>query len=162
MNTPPHLTADDRGVMLRCPHCQKLNRLPFSRIGQAGHCGGCKAELPYPSAPVEIESARTFQALVAGATLPVLVDFWAPWCGPCQMVAPEVARLASLVAGEALVVKVDTESQPDLGAALRIRSIPTFVVFAGGREIQRTSGGMRAEQLRALITQALPRTEAER
>lgn len=155
MSAPNHLTADERGLLLPCPSCRKLNRIPFARAGQSGRCGGCKSGLALPSAPVEIGFAAAFQALVRDASLPVLVDFWAPWCGPCQMVAPEVAKVAALAAGELLVAKVNTEASPEIGGAMRIQSIPTFAVFMSGREIERMSGGMPAAQLHAFAMQAV-------
>jgi len=103
---------------------------------------------------VEVASAAGFSALLHGSSLPVFVDFWAPWCGPCRMVAPEVAKLASLVAGEMLVVKVNTEAHPGIGAGMNITSIPAFVVFTGGREVGRTAGARPAEQLRAFALQS--------
>jgi thioredoxin 2 len=111
---------------------------------------------------VDIDSAASFNALIRTASLPVLVDFWAPWCGPCQMVAPEVARLAALAAGELLVVKVNTEAQPGIGANMGIRSIPTFAVFTAGREVERSSGAMPAAQLRAFALRAANPSEARR
>jgi thioredoxin 2 len=155
MTTAAHLTADDRGIVLNCPQCHRANRIPFGRVHQAGHCGSCKAALPHASLPVEIESAAAFDALIRGASLPVLVDFWAPWCGPCQMVAPEVAKLAALAAGELLVVKVNTEALPDLAGSMGIRSIPTFAVFNAGREVERALGAMSATDLRAFTLRAV-------
>ena len=154
MNAPAHLAADDRGILISCPQCHRANRIPFARLHQSGQCGSCKAALPHPALPVEIGSAASFAALIRGASLPVLVDFWAPWCGPCQMVAPEVAKLAAFAAGELLVVKVNTEAQPGIGASMGIRSIPTFAVFAGGREVERASGALPASQLRAFTLRA--------
>jgi thioredoxin 2 len=162
MNTTAHLTADDRGILISCPQCHRANRIPFARLHQNGQCGNCKAALPHPALPVDIDSAASFTALIRAASLPVLVDFWAPWCGPCQMVAPEVARLAALSAGELLVVKVNTEAQPGIGASMGIRSIPTFAVFAAGREVERTSGAMSAPQLRAFALRAANQAEARR
>ena len=162
MNATAHLTADDRGILISCPQCHRANRIPFTRLHQTGQCGSCKAALPHPSLPVDIDSAASFTALIRAASLPVLVDFWAPWCGPCQMVAPEVAKLAVLAAGELLVVKVNTEAQPGIGANMGIRSIPTFAVFAAGREVERTSGAMPAAQLRAFTLRAANQSEPRR
>lgn len=158
MSTNAHLIADERGVILHCSQCQRPNRIPFARVHQAGHCGSCKGALAQPSLPVEIDSPASFSALLRAASLPVLVDFWAPWCGPCQMVAPEVAKLAALSAGELLVAKVNTEAQPGIGGSMGIRSIPTFAVFVGGREVERSSGTMPAAQLRAFALQAARRS----
>lgn len=154
--------ADDRGILISCLQCHRANRVPFARLHQSGQCGSCKAALPHPSLPVEIESAASFTALIRAASLPVFVDFWAPWCGPCQMAAPEVAKLAALTAGELLVVKVNTEAQPGIGASMSIRSIPTFAVFAAGREIERTSGAMPAAQLRAFALRAASQSATQR
>ncbi len=159
MSNTPHLAADDRGILIHCPQCHRANRIPFARLHEAGSCGSCRAALPLPALPVEVESEASYAALIAGASLPVLVDFWAPWCGPCQMVAPEVARLASLAVGELLVVKVNTEAQPRIAGRMGIRSIPTFAVFVAGREVERMSGAMPAAQLRTFAMQAARREE---
>jgi thioredoxin 2 len=155
-----HLAADDRGVLIPCPQCHRTNRIPFARLHQGGHCGTCKTALPHPSLPVEIGSATSFTALIGAASLPVLVDFWAPWCGPCQMVAPEVAKLAALTAGELLVVKLNTEAHPGIAGSMSIRSIPTFAVFTSGREVERAAGAMSALQLRAFALRGARQSEA--
>jgi thioredoxin 2 len=160
MKTATHLMADNRGVVLQCPECHRANRIAFARLNQSGHRGNCQATLPRPSLPVEIDSAASFSALVRGAALPVLVDFLAPWCGPCQMVAPEVAKAANLAAGELLVVKVNNEAQPGIAGSMGIRSIPTFAVFAAGREVGRTSGALPAAQLRAFALRAATQRKA--
>jgi thioredoxin 2 len=160
MSAHDHLTADERGVILHCPQCRRANRIPFARLQQTGHCGSCKAPLPFPALPVDIESAGVFTTLARNASLPVLVDFWAPWCGPCLMAGPEVTKLAALAAGELIVAKVNTEEQPEIASAMNIRSIPTFVVFAAGHERDRMSGVMAAPDLHAFARRAANRSAA--
>ena len=134
--------------------CDKSNRLPFDHLGQSVRCGNCQTELAAPAEPVDVPSSAEFDAVVGQSRLPVLVDFWAAWCGPCRMVAPEVAKVASRNRGRILVVKVDTEGVPDLSARLGIRSIPMLGVFHKGREIARTAGAMPADRIEAFVTNA--------
>ncbi len=148
------LKADDRGVIVSCPSCGKGNRLLFERLGEATQCGACHAALGAPAKPVVVSSAAGFDTLVRQSRVPVLVDFWAAWCGPCRMMAPEVDKVAERHAGRLLVVKVDTEAVPDLAARLGIMSIPTLAVYAGGREVARTAGAMPASQIEAFVSQA--------
>jgi thioredoxin 2 len=155
MNNTAHLTADDQGILMPCLHCQSVNRIRFSHLHENGRCGVCKTPLPQAALPVEVGSAASFNALIRGASLPVLVDFWAPWCGPCRMVAPEVAKLAQLATGELLIVKVNTEDRQDIARSMGIQSIPTFAVFFRGREVNRTSGAASAVQLRDFALNAI-------
>jgi len=149
------LRSDSRGVIVACPSCQQSNRLAYDRLGLTTRCGRCQADLPAPNQPVEVGSSADFDALVRGSRLPVLVDFWAEWCGPCRMVGPEVAKVAASHAGEWLVVKVDTEAVQDLAARLQIQSIPTMSVFHAGLVAGRTSGAMPAAQIEAFVRQSL-------
>jgi len=142
-------TLDEKGVAAACPHCGQKNRVPYSRLNETGACGRCQADLPAPDAPLDIKNAAQWNALAAASPLPVVVDFWAPWCGPCRMVAPEMEKVAAANAGRWLVVKINTEALPDLGARFGIRSIPTMAVFAGGREVARTSGARPAAAIEA-------------
>jgi len=148
------LSSDDRGVILPCPSCGKANRIAFDRVGQATRCGSCRTELAAPALPVEIGSSARFDTLVGQSPLPVLVDFWAEWCGPCRMVAPQIELVAQRNAGRLLVVKVDAEAVPDLAARMNIMSIPTLAVFAGGREVARQAGAMGADQIEAFVRQS--------
>ena len=146
---------DDRGVIVACPGCQQRNRVLYERLSDPVRCAQCKRELSPPSEPVEIGGAADFDRVIASASVPIVVDYWAPWCGPCRMVAPELRKVAAHQAGRVLVVKVNTEALPDLGERFGIRSIPTLAVFAEGREVARTSGARPAPDIEAFVNQAI-------
>jgi thioredoxin 2 len=147
------IELDQRGLITVCPSCGQKNRVAFS--AKETRCGRCKTALPAAGEPVEVHQAREFDALIRDATHPVVVDFWAPWCGPCRMVAPELAWVAAANAGRFVVVKVNTDEVPELGERFRIRSIPTMAVFRGGKEIARTTGAMPAAQIEAFVNGAI-------
>jgi thioredoxin 2 len=146
---------DDRGIVISCAACGKKNRVAFARLGDAVRCGECKQPLTLPDAPIDVHSSALFDRVVAEASLPVLVDYWAPWCGPCRMVAPELKKVAARQAGRAIVLKVNTDELSDLGQRLGIRSIPTMAVFAGGREVTRAAGARPAADIEAMLDQAV-------
>ena len=146
---------DDRGVVLPCPKCGQKNRIAYSGLSQPVRCGKCKHEMSPPSEPVEILQAADFDRVVARASVPVVVDFWAPWCGPCRMVAPELQKVAARQAGRMLIVKVNTDAVGELGDRFGIRSIPTLAVFANGREAARTSGARPAADIEAFVDQSV-------
>jgi thioredoxin 2 len=113
------------------------------------HCAACKGPLLPASKPVAVESTEDFDELLRDAKAPVVVDFWAPWCGPCRAVAPEVEQLAGQRAGSVIVAKVDTDALPDVAGRYGIRSIPTIVLFRGGKEAKRVMGAMPASNIAA-------------
>jgi thioredoxin 2 len=143
---------DDRGIIVSCPSCCQRNRVAF---GHQGKCKKCGTALPATAEPLEVPSTESFDALVKASKLPVVVDFWAPWCGPCRMVAPELIKVAANAAGKYVVVKVNTDALPDLGDRFAIRSIPTMAVFADGREVARTAGARPARDIEAFLSQAV-------
>lgn len=132
-------------LLLPCPHCGASNRLPVARIDEAPNCGRC-GQVLLAGQPIELDDTH-FDSVVAATQLPVVVDFWAAWCGPCQAMAPAFAQAGKQLAGRALLVKVNSDNSPQLSARFGIRSIPTLVKLDGGREVQRHSGAMPASAI---------------
>ncbi|MBL0419473.1 thioredoxin TrxC [Ramlibacter sp. AW1] len=138
-----------------CPHCQTLNRVRTAQLGSAPDCGRCKQAL-FTARPVELD-AQGFDRTTGRGELPVLVDFWAPWCGPCRAMAPAYEQAAGLLEPQVRVAKVNTEDQPELAGRFNIRSIPTLALFVGGREVARQPGALtRAGDIVAWTRAQLP------
>lgn len=149
------LTADNKGIIIPCTQCGKKNRIAYELIGKVGHCGNCKTTLQPPSAPIEIAQESQFDRMISASKLPIVVDFWAPWCGPCRMVAPELEKVARNSGGKFVIAKVNTEALPSLGQRYQIRSIPTLGVYINGKEVQRTTGAQPASAIQAFILESL-------
>lgn len=128
-----------------CPHCQAINRVPAARLAQSPGCGKCHRPL-FMAHPVEL-TAASFATHVARNDIPLLVDFWASWCGPCRMMAPQFEQAARLLEPQVRLAKLNTEAEQAPAAQYGIRSIPTMILFRGGREIARQSGAVGAQEI---------------
>jgi thioredoxin 2 len=136
-----------------CPHCDGINRVPQSKLASGGSCGACHKPL-FTHAPLELNQAR-FQRHLGKSDLPILVDVWAPWCGPCKMMSPVFAEAAKQLEPHMRLVKINSEQQQALSAQLAIRSIPTLLIFKQGKEIARLSGALDLPQLLAWVNEQM-------
>lgn len=146
-----NIETDQRGILITCPKCGRRNRLKYEGLGKVFRCGQCQSELQPLGEPVDVHSDLVFDALISHSALPVLADFWAPWCGPCKMVAPELRKVARETAGQVLVVKVNTEELPSLARRFRVTAIPTMLIFRNGIEVARQAGAMPAPAIRKFL-----------
>jgi thioredoxin 2 len=143
-----------------CKVCGSKNRVPARHLAHTGRCGSCKSPLPPLSESLDVDE-NAFADIVREADVPILVDFWAPWCGPCKVSAPEVQELARETSGKALVLKVNTEEHPGLAARFKVQSIPNFVVLRDGRVVSQRPGWPGRAEMRRWFEEAMRATPTE-
>jgi len=148
-------TLDSRGILIDCPACARRNRLQFKSLDKQTRCGQCQTPLQLPAQAVHVATDEQFEALVGESPVPVLVDFWADWCGPCKMVAPELEKVAAQTAGQVVVAKVNTEYLQEPARKFRIASIPTLALMRDGVEVDRIMGARPAPDIIAFLQSLL-------
>jgi thioredoxin 2 len=140
-------------IVRACGACGSKNRVPARHLADRGKCGRCQTALPPLADPLEVDATH-FQAIVDAATVPVLVDFWAPWCPPCRAAAPAVKKVADEMTGRAIVLKVDTDQNPELAARFDVRGIPNFVVLRNGKVVSQQAGVVSVSQMKTWLEHA--------
>jgi thioredoxin 2 len=146
---PTEASTQTQRITLRCANCGKWNRIRADRAGDGPRCGSCRTPLALDH-PVSLDD-ETFDRVISETEIPVLVDFYADWCGPCKIMAPSVETMAKEMVGRALIAKLDTDKSPRTAAKFQIRGIPTTIVFKNGKEFKRQTGAVPLQALRAMV-----------
>ena len=134
------IDLDNRGLVIACPACGQKNRLAYERLADSLRCGKCKQPVSAPSTPIDVHSSEDFDRLIAHASLPIVVDYWAPWCGPCRQVGPVLDAIAAEYAGQVGVVKLNTDENPESMRAYGVMMVPTINLFSGGEVVKQVIG----------------------
>ncbi|HEX7860176.1 MAG TPA: thioredoxin [Verrucomicrobiae bacterium] len=140
-------TLDTKGILVDCVSCARRNRLAYKTLGKETRCGNCKTPLEVPGQTIHVATDEQFEALIGESRLPVLIDFWADWCGPCKMLAPELEKVAARAQGQVIVAKINTEYLPESAGKFRIQSIPTLALMRDGLEVERIMGARPANDI---------------
>jgi thioredoxin 1 len=151
MTTTTAIRLDDRGVIVTCPHCGQDNRLAYERLNLEPRCARCATTLEFPNQPIDVDNEELFEAVISRSSLPVLVDFWAPWCGPCKAIAPTLEELANELDGKLKIAKVNIDDNDAVAAEYGVRAIPTMILFKGGQVAETLVGMMPKSALKAKL-----------
>ena len=148
-------TLDVKGILVDCASCGRRNRLGYATLGKETRCGNCKTALVLPAQTIHVATDEQFEALVTESRLPVLVDFWADWCGPCKMVAPELEKVAARMVGQVVIAKVNTQWLEETARKFNITSIPTLALMREGLEVDRLMGARPAGDILDFVDRLL-------
>lgn len=149
------IKLDQRGVLIPCPSCGRTNRVPYSALGKTTRCAHCHTALPATGEPLEVPDAAIFDALIASSSLPVVVDFWAPWCGPCKAIGPVLEEIAKEYNGRLKVVKMNVDENPQTPSKFGVRGIPNLILFKAGEVREQIVGAVPKSQLVKAINQVV-------
>lgn len=146
-------------TIIECDHCQQMNRVPLARLREAPKCGKCGEPLPLGGGPVQVTDAN-FEQILSTSPVPVVVDFWAPWCGPCRMIGPALEKLASAMSRDVLIAKLNVDENPQTAARFKVRSIPMLVGFHDGQVLDTQVGALAPAALESWVRRVIAKASA--